>query len=249
MTLGSSATADGITPNSQPDYAYDAPPIFFAKDAAPSGAEVYNVLDDGEGADSVYAGAGNDMITLAADAARDAVRGGGGIDSLDLSAASADIDVIFGSKAFAGVTRGGGLGITSFSSIEKILGSSFSENVRGGAGAETYILKGGNDTISAGGGADTIWGGLGLDRATGGLGNDVFAFAKADFTAGVRDVVIDFHEAAGDKDVLRLQGALGDYNFAAGPAGSVIVTEIASGGSVQLLHFTLGALTDQLAFF
>ena len=65
-----------------------------------------------------------------------------------------------------------------------MLGTSSSNNLRGGAGVDYLYGRGGNDTLS---------GGTGKDYFSGGSGSDVFVFLKGESAVGSsRDVVRDF---------------------------------------------------------
>ncbi|MGE3247570.1 MAG: M10 family metallopeptidase C-terminal domain-containing protein [Beijerinckiaceae bacterium] len=103
--------------------------------------------------------------------------------------------------------------------------------------------------VIGGAGVDFIDSGLGNDSLSGGAGNDVFSFSTAEFVSGGVDTIYDFHEAAGDTDILRLQGSASDYAFA-NVGGNLEVTHAASGARIVLVGFSTAQLdAAQVQYF
>ena len=147
--------------------------------------------------------------------------------------------------------------ITGNSGADTITSSDGNDTIRSGAGADRIYGEAGNDRIDGeagndvvygGDGNDLLHGGQGADVIFGGTGNDTFIFAAADFQPSVRDTIADFHEIAGtDFDVLQLEGTAADYSFT-DYSIYLLVTNVATGGSVQLNGTTYVAVADQIAY-
>ena len=139
---------------------------------------------DGAGATNLQGGNGNDVFIVTNDNARDILRGGAGVDSLDYSVFVANLTVNLGgtNDVLGSGTVGNLDNINSFQNIisgsgnDSILGDTLVNNINGG---------GGNDTINGGGGAD---------RLTGGTDTDTFVYnLTGDSGVGAgRDVIADF---------------------------------------------------------
>ena len=198
---------------------------------AGNGNDVVNALagDDlvyGEnGSDTVHGGAGNDLIyggnqidTLFGDADNDVIVGDVATIGAGSRAAGDQIDGGIGNDTLYGdgyVILSGGFG-----GRDTIRGGGGNDIVYGDARTLQAGATGGNDTLfgDAGddiifgdgefvagstGGADRIDGGAGSDTLWGGGGNDVFVFSTAgDFG---RDVIQDFGQAAGNRDLIDLR--------------------------------------------
>jgi Ca2+-binding RTX toxin-like protein len=147
--------------------------------------------DDEDLVDTIYGGAGDDIIAglagddlLYGDAGNDTFdegdetnggdvfNGGLGTDTVDYSARTEDVTVIIDAVNNDGEDA----------ETDKVMVDV--ENVTGGAGGDTLtgsavanVLDGGDgdDTLNGGEGADTLRGGLGTDTLNGGGGNDTFA--------------------------------------------------------------------------
>lgn len=178
------------------------------------------------GADTVHGGAGSSVIyggfqndTLFGDAGRDIVVG----DISDLPSASrggndfidggSDDDTLYGDSY---VLRAGSFGgrdiITGGSGDDLIYGDGRSLESGATGGADTLSGGVGDDIIygdgqfqAAGvvGGADRIDGGAGNDSLWGGGGNDSFIYDTSGFG---NDLVHDFGQTVGDRDVIDLRG-------------------------------------------
>jgi hypothetical protein len=75
--------------------------------------------------------------------------------------------------------------------------------VQGGSGVTVIHGTDGDDLLLGGAGDDVLQGGLGSDTLTGGLGNDTFKWG-ADDLDGSYDVVTDFSQVDGNRDILDL---------------------------------------------
>lgn len=101
----------------------------------------------------------------------------------------------------------------------------------GGAGSDRLEGGNGSDTLIGGLGDDFLIGGLGDDTLTGGAGNDTFIWASGDTG---HDVVLDFGQTVGDRDVLDLSDLL---DFSGAPSsgnllGSYIDMSFAGGNTL-----------------
>ena len=119
-------------------------------------------------------------------------------------------------------------------------GGTASINLTGNEIGQTVIGNAGVNNIRGGDGSDEL---IGLD------GDDSFVFFAGDFANGITDVIRDFHEAAGDTDVLRLQGSAANYAFA--DVGSNLqVTHNASGGTITINNLSVAQLdAAQVSYF
>lgn len=218
-----------------------------------TGGNGADVLSGNDGANTLSGGNGNDLIFAQADNASDLYVGGGGIDTLDLTAHTADLTV---DLSFATATVGGSGSTVALSdrvqSVETIIfgtgndtafGNAAANNLQGGGGNDTLSGMNGNDTLDGGDGDDVLVGGAGLDVLTGGLGEDHFVLASvAHSSLAASDVIFDF-EGAGDPggDVIDISGAaglaflfVGNAGFAAGSTNQVRIFESGGDTFVQL---------------
>lgn len=126
-----------------------------------------DTLDGGFGNDTLNGGDGDD--TLIGGFGSDALNGGNGYDIADYSTA-------IGGITMNGTSVTGAAGSDTLSSIEEVIGSTFSDNLTGTAG---------NDVIRGGGGVDVINGAGGNDRLYAGAPAEVAApdVVKAQSTA------------------------------------------------------------------
>lgn len=151
------------------------------------------------GADLMDGGAGNDSLYSFAGQGPDTIRGGDGIDLLQISRTNLTSNVLFSIRDLVTTLPDG----TSVSGIEKLNyhGSTGADVVQGGdlndtiygnlgndglagfwgfdslfgeAGNDTLNGGGQNDTLDGGGGNDSLDGGGGVDFMIGGGGNDIF---------------------------------------------------------------------------
>lgn len=134
-----------------------------------------DILNGGYGDDLFYGGAGADVHN-----------GGYGTDTVSYSLSSTAIYLHLGDLA---QSEGDAVGDT-FSSIERIEGTDFndeiiadsaSNTIIGGLGDDIISGLNGNDTLLGGDGSDTLYGNAGNDHIEGGAGNDtVFGYEDND---------------------------------------------------------------------
>ncbi|MBC7740090.1 MAG: M10 family metallopeptidase C-terminal domain-containing protein, partial [Candidatus Saccharibacteria bacterium] len=84
-------------------------------------------------------------------------------------------------------------------------GTEGQDSLFGLAGDDTLLGRAGRDRLNGGLGDDSVVGGLGGDVMSGGLGNDRFVFQTGyDSTAFDRDLIADFGQVDGDRDLIDL---------------------------------------------
>ncbi len=122
----------------------------------------------GAGADRIFGYEGNDVA--AAGAGNDYYSGGTGVDTLDFSTmrGAANVNLLLTVRQNTLVA-----GLDEFHSFENIVGTAFSDSLRGNNVANLIKGGNGNDTISGGGGLDQLQGGNGNDVLDGGTGADL----------------------------------------------------------------------------
>ena len=156
-----------------------------------------DVLNGGSGDDTVSGGDGNDRIVISGlSPGRDAIDGGAGVDTLDLSAFTGSVWVDYNFQGDDVWSFSGGVWnrVADLTSVEKLIASSGDDQIRlddadnvasGGAGNDLIYGRGGNDTLDGGAGNDKLFGEAGNDKLTadagtdelyGGDGNDGFVF-------------------------------------------------------------------------
>ena len=129
-----------------------------------AGADKIKAGSGGAGVVKVYAGAGDDDVTVAG--AQAYVEGGAGADIIRTHAGASEI---WGWGKAAG--ESGLLDATSSAQATKInqlAGRDGADIIIGGAGSDTIYGQLGNDLIEGGGGNDVLFGGRGTDLITGG---------------------------------------------------------------------------------
>lgn len=151
------------------------------------GYETTDYLYGGDGDDQLYGGAGSDLLD-----------GGDGLDIARYDEATSGVVVGIWNWTNFGEAAG-----DTFTSIEGVSGSQFSDQIGGDNNANTLLGRGGNDTIWAYGGNDQITGGTGADYIITGSGNDTFYWRAGDGN----DFIADFTGGPGTGDVLNLAGS------------------------------------------
>ncbi|WP_425038973.1 Hint domain-containing protein [Primorskyibacter sp. S187A] len=195
-----------------------------------------DIINSGDGADTLVGGLGNDTINTEEGA--DDIDAGAGDD---LVFADEDDDTVLGGAGTD--TLDGGTGNDSLD------GGADADSLIGGAGADTLLGGSGDDTLEGGADADSLVGGVGADTLSGGAGNDTLeggdgADVFTNLNAG--DVVLG-GSGGTDDDTLFLAGS-------ASPGGSfTIVQETADSdgngwdGRVDYFDNT-GTFTGSLTF-
>ena len=133
-----------------------------------TGTNQGDILDGGNGNDTISGFNGNDIID--GGAGQDSIAGGNGNDILSGGSGNDEIngdggaDIILGEEGNDEITGDGG--------ADTILGEEGNDTIFGGAGNDILIGGIGDDNLSGGNGKDTITGGVGNDFLNGGSGND-----------------------------------------------------------------------------
>jgi Ca2+-binding RTX toxin-like protein len=170
------------------------------------------------GDDFLFGDAGND--TLIGGAGADALDGGIGFDTASYAAAAGSVYVnLAANTGVYGDAQG-----DTFSSIEKVVGSNYSDVLvasdadvvfEGGGGHDFLTGGAGFDVLNGGAGNDTLEGGRGFDVLTGGTGADRFVFnggdgfdLVTDFQQGVDKVVVNDSFRTFHQDVFGFDGEL-----------------------------------------
>jgi Ca2+-binding RTX toxin-like protein len=106
-------------------------------------------LDGGDGADVLAGGAGNDTV-----------RGGPGADTVSYASSATGVGVRLGAP---GATNAGSEGVDVLIDLENVIGSAYSDDLRGDGGANGLEGGAGDDALDGGPGPDAISGGAGAD--------------------------------------------------------------------------------------
>ena len=142
-----------------------------------AGDALANVLDGGSGTgNDILQGLGGDDILIGGDgnddldggAGADDLQGGAGVDVANYENATAGLTVDFNSPS---ANTGDAAGDT-YSSIENIQGTDFSDTLSADDNANLIAGNDGNDTLAGRGGIDILNGGNGDDILIGGAGGD-----------------------------------------------------------------------------
>jgi Ca2+-binding RTX toxin-like protein len=128
------------------------------------GSPFADVLRGGDGDDELLGEGGKDALR-GGDGA-DTLTGGSGRDTADYAGALAGVTVHLGLG-----TAIGGAGSDILDSIEKVIGSSYADVLRGSAAANVIRGLGGNDRLYGVGRSDALYGGPGNDPLSGGAGS------------------------------------------------------------------------------
>jgi len=147
-----------------------------------------NVIDSGDGRDTICGAAGDDTISggngddnLNGGAGADAIDGGAGIDTGDYNGSSAAVTVNLATN----VNTGGYAEGDTLVGIETLQGSTFGDSLTGDGALNTLRGMNGNDVLNGGAGWDTLEGGNGDDQLNGDAGGDTLrGGAGADQLAG-----------------------------------------------------------------
>lgn len=124
-----------------------------------------DVLAGGLGGDSLYGGAGDDRLLGQGDS--DQMAGGDGFDTAAYYTATGPVSVDLASGG-----AGGADGVDALSTLENVIGSSYSDTLMGNAGSNWLAGLDGNDSLIGNNGKDLLEGGNGADSGNGGSGTD-----------------------------------------------------------------------------
>nr|WP_246742343.1 M10 family metallopeptidase [Microvirga splendida] len=164
------------------------------------GNAIGNTLRGNAGNDKLYGLSGNDV--LVGGSGKDVLSGGSGTDTASYSTAKSGVvaDLLTRSS-----NRGDAAG-DSYSSIECLIGSSYSDTLRGngsanrisgGSGSDKLYGRGGNDVLDGGAGNDKIYGESGKDLLTSGSGADIFVFSSSSHSRmSSADTITDFRRGS-----------------------------------------------------
>lgn len=163
-------------------------------------------LAGGEGSDSLFGGAGDDALDggegndlLAGGTGADRLAGGGGIDAASYAGSATGF---LADLVAVGLNTWEAAGDV-FVSIENLIGSAFSDNLRGDDGANVLTGGAGDDRLFGRGGDDVLIGGAGADLLNGYSGNDTASY-RSSSTGVIADLAVwavNTGEAAGDSYV------------------------------------------------
>ncbi len=197
MFFGSNL-ADQLTGTTGADslYGYDGNDVL-------KGGRGNDWIEGGTGADKLYGGIGND--TILQDGSDRLLNGGGGNDTLVLTAAT-NVNLSARDQTLGDAAHTSGF-----------------ENVDANAIATNLTLTGSfaGNQIRGGQGDDTIAGGRGADQVAGGLGNDTFVFTDiADSRAAHADTIADFTPGQDVIDLSAIDAIAGGGNDAFSFIGS-----------------------------
>ena len=190
-----------------------------------------NVLTIGANDRNVDAKNGDDTIVIEQSSVvrSHVINGGGGSDTLDLSAATQSVVV----DLAAGTANGGQIGSSTLIDIENVVGSTFNDIIAGDGRSNALRGNTGNDTITLGAGNDTFY-------FKDGDGSDTIN----DFVAGRSDDKIDLTSAGTGyesfAEMLATPGAIlqsgADTLLSLDPGGG-------AGDSILLRNVTAASLT------
>lgn len=185
----------------------------------------------GSVAGAILGGSGDDRFVVGL--SNEAIDGGEGIDTLDLSGLHQKMTVNLTAPS---QNKGAGVAGDSYAGIENIIGT-VCRDVLTGDGADNRLHGGGShDMLAGAGGNDTLAGGHGADTLTGGAGADVFVFETY---ADRGDVLTDFTTGA---DVMLIDAAA--YGF-----GSAAIGALSAGAFLTTADSnTAQDATDRLIF-
>ena len=162
-----------------------------------------DTIIDGAGDDLVMAGEGDD--TMMSGAGNDTYEGGKGFDTLDFSGIKGAVTIDMNRGDASSFTTG----TDKFKDVEKVIGTSYSDVIKGSQF---------DDVIEAGNGDNVIRGGAGSDIMTGGDDHDTFAWKSwdvVDATGASRgvDTIHGFNSGNDTLDIRSLLSGLKTAGF------------------------------------
>ncbi|MEP3892106.1 MAG: hypothetical protein ABJN69_16735 [Hellea sp.] len=162
------------------------------------GGDGNDTIHGGDGVDTIFGQNGNDMLFggtgndfFFGSAGGDAIDGEGDFDTVSYLASSSAVTVNLESGGTSGDAAG-----DSYTSIERVFGTSFDDSITGSDGDNVLLGNGGNDYLA---------GGLGNDSLIGGAGTDSYGY---DTTTDGADVINGFSTAG---EIIYILG--GDPNY------------------------------------
>lgn len=223
-----------------------------------------DVIDAGAGDDTILADLGNDVIDGGAGFDTLFLARATGPVTVDFAAGKVSGAGI-GSDSFVNIEKllfGAGNDIvTGNNGNDAFDGGAGNDTLKGGAGDDTLLgdegddaIDGGSgdDVVQGGNGVDTLKGGSGVDRLDGGAGNDVIDAGSGNdiVLGGAGNDVIDAGsgddriEGGADDDILSAGSGHDVFVFAQGFGRDIVTDFRASGGSSDMLEFSLDVFAD-----
>jgi hypothetical protein len=157
-------------------------------------------------ADFITGSASNDILRGAG--GNDTLNGGGGAgDLIDFRDGAAGIAFTLVQSGVGTVfnTGAANLGTDTYSNMEGVIGTVFSDTLTGSGGNDILRGDGGNDTLSGLAGNDILTGGDGANTLTGGTGDDTFVFG---LPLNNVDTITDYSNVVGNADIIDITGIL-----------------------------------------
>ncbi len=164
-----------------------------------NGGDGNDSITGGNGPDIIHGGNGDDIFIATPGDGDDTYYGENGVDTLDFSAFTTDVEVALGGGKSAGDASGPQVGEDAVSTIENVIGGSGNDNLRGSGGDNRLEGGAGDDLLYGSGGNDILIGGAGDDTLIGSGHDDTFVFGPG----FGRDTVDDFDDnGRGSQDIL-----------------------------------------------
>ncbi len=170
-----------------------------------------NLLSGLGGDDTIVGRGGNDILLGGAGA--DRLIGASGSDAASYASASGAVIADLGNAA---LNTGDASG-DSYLAVENLIGSAFSDSLRGDNAANLLAGGNGNDTLIGYDGDDLLAGDAGADRLIGGTGSDTAVYASA--SAGL---IADLASTAANTGAARGDSYLSIENLAGSAYGDVL---------------------------
>ncbi len=191
-------------------------------------------FDNPSSGNEAFGGQGNDRVTL--ERFNDSLAmGGKGYDTLvfDTQGFAMTVDLRAGTAIDTGSSNTRTIDAT-IAGFERVVGSEFSDVIRGARADETLIGREGNDQIAGRSGDDQLFGGVGSDTLTGGKGNDrLHGGAGNDILKGGkgRDTAVYSYAAPDGPEAAQTAGNFGGVtvDLALGSASGSFGTDTLSG--------------------
>ena len=202
-----------------------------------SGSTHDDTLTGNAGANRLRGQSGND--TLEGGAGGDDLHGGSGTDTVTFAGASAGVVA----SLHNGTGTSGDANGDTYTAIENLTGSGFTDTLTGNSGANLLIGGAGNDFLRGSAGNDTLDGGIGDDELNGGSGSDIFIYRAG----SGNDTVVNFSNNADTLDF----SSFGFASVAAAQAnatqvGSDVVYDFGGGDTLTVEGRTIAELDDDI---
>ncbi|WP_224770990.1 calcium-binding protein [Pseudomonas sp. FEN] len=204
-----------------------------------------NWLAGGQGSDTFYGGAGDDVLLIDGDDLSGNIHGGDGTDIVQvlgdkgvyLNLAEASVEIAQGG-------RGNDVFIGGGNSTVYMRGGDGDDVLVGGSANDALSGEDGNDVILGGAGNDVLRGHRGNDRIQGGSGNDLIDGGQDDDTlsGGVGDDILiggagdDQIDGGDGVDVVELSGDFADYRITRTAEGVWISDTVAGRDGTDFLQ-------------